>query len=214
MESLIQSLSLWSYVFLFAVIFVECAGVPLPGFSVALFAAALAGQGQGLDFWAVFSITLLAATLGGMLGYWLGIKGGRVFLERYGRYVLITSPRLAIAEQAFQKHGSKAVLFGRYLPVMCFLGGILGGMARMSYRRFFVYNFLGALFWCSSHLTLGFFFGRSLEMLNQIFSGFTTAALVIVAIAGLTTFLRRRIRSRRRMVSRPIAIPMEERPKR
>jgi membrane protein DedA with SNARE-associated domain len=204
---MINSLSIWSYFFLFGIIFFECAGMPLPGFSVALLAAALAGQGR-LSFWLVFGATLVAATLGGMAGYLVGIHGGRSLIERYGRYVFITPHRFTTAEQLFQKHGNKAVLLGRFFPLLCFLAGIISGITRLPYRRFLVYNFVGALLWCTQ-LILGYFFGRSLHMLSKIFNNFFIALIILGLIVGVAFMVRRKFFSRSTL-TRPLPLTLEE----
>jgi len=193
-EAFINSLSVWSYIFLFGIVFFECAGMPLPGFSVALLAAALAGQGE-LSFWPVFGLTLTGATLGGMLGYLIGLRGGRNLIERYGRYIFITAHRLTCAEQQFHRHGYKAVLLGRYLPFLCFLAGIISGITRLPYRRFLVYNFVGALLWSTSHLTLGYFFGRSLQLLSETLNNFFMLVVLLSLVVGITFIIRRKIRT-------------------
>ena len=208
MESLIQSLSMWSYLLLFVLVFLECAGLPLPGYSIALVAAALAGQGQ-LAFWAVFGVTAVGSILGGMVGYWIGSRGGRGLIESYGRYVLITPPRFSQAEKLFHKHGSKAVLLGRYFPLLCFMAGILSGIARLPYRRFLVYNIIGTLLWCSSHLSLGYVFGRSLEALNQAFNNGFMALAVALVIVGIVAIVRRKIQARRKL-RQPVQLPLDD----
>jgi membrane protein DedA with SNARE-associated domain len=171
--------------------------------------AALAGT-QQFNIWLVFLATASGAVLGGMLGYWVGMKGGRALLLRYGRYVLITPPRFNQAEQLFQKHGNKAVLFGRYLPVLCFMAGVLSGIARLSYRRFFAYNLAGALLWCATHLTLGFVSGRSLHLLIKTMNN-TITVVAVVAVAGIVIFaIGRKLRTRRPRLSQPIQISLEE----
>lgn len=209
MDSLIQTLSIWSYLLVFAIIFAESAGLPLPGFSVAMMAAALAGQGQ-LSFWLIYPLTVIASTLGGMSGYWIGVRGGRNLITRYGRYVLITPQRFNSAEKLFHKHGDKAVLFGRYLPILCFMAGILSGIAHLPYRRFFIYNLAGALLWSTSHLTLGFVFGRSLDVLHRVFNNFFLAVIVIGLIVGLVVVVRRKLQNRRTLVAPALKMTIEE----
>ncbi len=183
MDQLIYTLSIWSYVFLFGTVFFECAGLPLPGLSVAMLATALAGHGK-LVLWIVVALTLAGLILGGMLGYWIGKRGGRGFLERNGRYFLITPYRFTSAEKLFQKHGSKAILFGRYFPFLCFLAGVLSGIANVQYRRFFWFNLAGALLWSVTQLPLAYVFGKSLNALTGAINNIT-----LVTGLGLVFFV-------------------------
>jgi membrane protein DedA with SNARE-associated domain len=181
LEALLDSVAAWSwlvYGIIFMALFIESIGLPIPGLTVALTGAALAGQGR-LDFWLVFGLTVLGGTLGGLIGYWVGLTGGRHFIGRWGKYILITPPRLALGEQYFNRHGPKVLLAARYLPVLCFGSGLLSGMTVLPYRRFFIFNILSIALWSSTHLTLAFFFGRSLDtLMNNI-------GLAMVVVVGL-----------------------------
>lgn len=213
MEALIQSLAAWSYLLIFGLVFFEALGMPLPGYSVALIAAALAGHGQ-LSIWIVVPVTLVAAVTGGMVGYTVGAKGGRTFIERYGRYAFITPRRFQSAEYYFHKHGDKAVLLGRYLPFLCFLAGVLAGIARLPYRKFLVANLIGAILWCSSHLTLGFVFGRSLQVVLDTFNNVFQVGAVLAVVLFIGFMVRRKLRTRAparpMQLSRPLQITLDE----
>lgn len=199
-QALLDSIIAYSwlvYLLVFAVMFVESAGAPIPGLTLVMVAAAFAGQGK-LDIWLVVLANLVGSTLGGMVGYAIGEYGGRSLLLRYGRYILITPARLEQGERYLQQHGNKAILLSRYLPVLCFLFGVLGGMARLPYRPFVIYNFLGIFLWSVTHLTAAFFFGRSLDVL---FSTVNSVGLIICIVVGFVVVLyitRRYLLTRRR----------------
>ncbi len=206
MEALLNSIQATSwlvYLLIFVIMLIESAGAPIPGLTIVLAASALAGQGR-LEVWFVFLATVSGGTLGGMLGYYIGQQGGRRLLERFGRYILLTPARLEIGERAFQRYGDKAVLFSRHLPVFCFMSGILSGISELPYRRFFFYNFFSLIIYCTSHMTLAFFFGRSLDVLLQTFNTIGLALLVAVAIVGLGVHLRRNRRRLSRKAERTV----------
>lgn len=211
MEAIIQSLAGWSYLLVFAIVFLEAMGLPLPGYSLALVAAILAGHGH-LSIWIIYPVTLSSAVLGGLAGYAIGARGGRRFIERYGRYAFITPHRFESAEYYFQKHGNKAVLIGRYLPFLCFLAGILSGITRLPYRKFFIYNLTGAVLWCATHLTLGVVCGRSLQVLTDRFNNIFQVVALVVVVGVVAFMVRRKLRARTRpaQLAHPIQIRVEE----
>jgi len=152
------------YLGIAAVVGLESAGLPLPG-ETALFAASyLAATGQ-LSLPLVIGAAAFGAVVGDSVGYFIGRKGGRQFLESYGRYVGITSEKLAKADRYFSRHGGKTVFFGRFIAVLRVLAGPLAGASNMPYRRFLAANVSGAIVWASVIGALGFFFGEPVAAL-------------------------------------------------
>jgi membrane protein DedA with SNARE-associated domain len=127
-----------------------------------------------------------------VLGYWLGLKGGRKLLLKYGKYALITPSRFALAEAAFQKHGAKGVYFRCYLPLICIWGCNLAGMAKIPFRRFMFANVGGLLLWSSTNLTLGFFLGRSFETMLKVMNGAIVIVAVVVILGAVFYYRRHR----------------------
>ena len=196
MEVFLNNVGAWSwlaYSLIFVVVLIESAGAPIPGLTIAMAGGALAGQGR-LDFWLVYLATVVGGTLGGNLGFELGRRGGRRLLERFGHLIGLTPPRLELGEGLFHRHGSKALVIGRYLPVLCFAGGLLSGITRLPYRRFFIYNLLSISLWATTHLGLAFFFGRSLDVLIEVFNKIGLAAVLGAALLGASVYLIRRLR--------------------
>jgi membrane protein DedA with SNARE-associated domain len=137
----------------------ESTGLPLPEETTLLAASYLAATGQ-LSLPLVIASATLGAVVGDSIGYFVGRKGGRRFLERYGGYAGITPEKLAKADGCFARHGGKAVFFGRFVAVLRTLAGPLAGASYMPYRRFLATSFAGAVAWASTMGTLGFFFGK------------------------------------------------------
>ena len=193
MEALLDSVAAWSwlvYSFIFLALFIESLGLPIPGLTIALCGAALAGQGR-LDFWPVIGLTVLGGVLGGLVSYWIGLTGGRRFIERWGKYILITPARLEAGELYFNRYGSKILLLARYLPVLCFGSGLLSGLTKLPYRRFFLFNILSIALWSGTHLTLAFIFGRNLDTLLQMFNNLGLAMVSVIGLGIAWFFLRR-----------------------
>lgn len=200
MEVFLDSVVAWNwlvYTLIFLALFIESLGLPVPGLTIALIGAALAGQAK-LEIWLVVGLTVLGGVLGGLVSYWVGRTGGRRFLERWGRYIFITPDRLQRGEHYFHRYGAKILLVGRYLPVLCFGSGLLSGLARLPYRRFFLYNILSIALWAISHLTLAYIFGQNLagliQILNKVGLGM---ALLLALITGLFILFKLRQRQNR-----------------
>src|SRR5205823_5710915 len=136
-------ISAWNwlvYLAAFGMVFLQSAGVPLPALTFVSLAAGLAGHGgSSVGFWPIYLATVLGGASGGLVGYAIGERGGQPLLEHIGMWRWVTPRRVEIGERHFRRHGDKAVLVGRYLPVLCFMGGVLSGAAHMERRRFLAY---------------------------------------------------------------------------
>jgi membrane protein DedA with SNARE-associated domain len=204
LEQFVQDLAFWIYPAIFILMWLENAGLPLPSQTVALIAAAFAGQGK-LDVWLVGTAAFSGGFLGYTTGYWLGWRGGRKLVERYGKYVFITPKRFALAEKAFYKHGNKAVFFGRYLPFLCMWAGNLAGIAKIEWRKFLIINFFGTLVWAIYQTTLGYIFGRSWDMLARATNNVGLTIAIVIGLIVLFVIVKKIVKSRQ--PRRPQDIP-------
>ena len=116
----------------------------MPGEAVLLASGALAHRGV-LDPVVVLFFGLLGAVTGDQIGYWIGRKGGRPFVLRWGRYVMITPERLGRTEAYFARHGGRAVFFARFVAGLRVFGALVAGISRMPWRRVVLYNVLGGV---------------------------------------------------------------------
>ena len=187
----LQNLAPWGYAILFVVVLLENVGVPLPGLTIALTMGALSAVGY-FNFWLVMFLTIGSGTLGGFIGYWIGLKGGRYLIQKFGRFLFITPERFSKAEMLFNKHGSKAMLIRCYLPFICVWGCNLAGMTQIHFRRFALTNIGGLVIWSVTNLTLGFLLGQSFEMLNKLINGFAAVVFVLVVLGGIFVWQKRR----------------------
>lgn len=155
----------WGYVVVGAATFLENsvgAGVIVPGETLVIVGGFYARIGE-LWLPAVSAVAVVGAVLGDNLGYLIGRRFGRGFLERHGRKLLVTPERLAAAERYYLEHGGKTVFLGRFVPVVRSVGFIVAGVSRMDWKRFFAYDLAGALIWGIGHSVLGWVLGRSYE---------------------------------------------------
>jgi len=182
------------YFGVFILSFLESAAIPIPSEVVVPFAGFLASQGV----FTVFGVTMVAslANLGGsILLYWIGASGGRWILERYGRYVFITSHELEIGDKWFYKHGIKTIFWGRMLPVVRTFISLPAGVTRMKFWEFSIFTFLGALPWNWALAYVGFKAGENWEMIHDQLGKFNyliAGAILALIIWFLWTHLRKR----------------------
>jgi undecaprenyl-diphosphatase len=164
--TLTELLARYGYIFIALFMFIESIGIPIPGESVLITAAAVAGSGA-LSVVGVFLAALTGNVLGGMTGYWMGARGGQAIIGRFGRWLRIDDARLARANEFFTKHGASALVVGRFIAVVRSFLGMIAGVSAMPRRKFLVYNALGGLIWSTTFTLVGFFFGRNLPALKR-----------------------------------------------
>lgn len=183
---LIEQYGIWSYMFMFAVIFCETGLIVtpfLPGDSL-LFASGALAATKVIDVHQLFIIFFFAAVFGDGLNYYIGSNFGlnlltRIkFLEKIGFDV---DKNIRKTEKFYQKHGSKAIVFGRFIPVMRAFVPFTAGLASMDKKKFITFNILGGFVWTSLFLYGGYFIGN-IEMVKNNFSIIT---VIVIAISLL-----------------------------
>jgi membrane protein DedA with SNARE-associated domain len=176
---------------------IESAGIPFPGETTLVIAAALAARGH-LDLTWVIAAGATGAILGDNLGYWFGKRFGRRLVARYGRYVGLTPERMAYAERFFHKHGDKTVFLGRWFALLRAYAAFLAGIHNMPLRTFFIYNALGGVCWALFFGYLGYTFGMYAEVIMARLGQFGLGLLAVLALflAWKHWWLPRRLRHR------------------
>lgn len=139
---------------------IESACIPLPSEIIMPFAGYLVHTGQ-LTLMGVAVAGAIGCNLGSLVAYWIGAWGGRPFIARYGRFVLLNQHDVARAEHYFSRYGAITVLIGRLLPIVRTFIALPAGIARMSQVRFHIYTFVGSLPWCYVLAYVGMRLGQS-----------------------------------------------------
>jgi membrane protein DedA with SNARE-associated domain len=170
------------YLGVFALIFFESAGIPLPGETALISAAIYAGTTHKLEIEFVLLAATAAAIFGDNLGFWVGRRFGFDLLHRYGSYVRLTAPRLKIGQMLFQKHGAKVVFFGRFTAILRTYAAMLAGANRFSPAQFFLWNATGGVAWALIFGLAGYFFGHSIRYFTGPVSIGISVAFVVGAI--------------------------------
>src|SRR5438309_11885310 len=160
----------YGYVVLFFLVGLESLGLPLPGETALVTAAAFAALGH-LSIYGVVAVAVAAAVLGDNGGYWIGRTGGVALVRRYGRIIHLDGSNLERGRRLFERYGPKAIFFGRFIAVLRAWAAVLAGATAMSYGTFTMYNALGAVCWAVLTGTLGYLFGHNLPLLEQYLAG-------------------------------------------
>lgn len=170
----------------------ENAGIPLPGETMLLFASFLAFEHRELNLGLIILVATAACALGDNLGYWIGFHGGRPLLDRYQKFFRVSDDQIVRGEKMFERFGPVTVFFARFVFGMRVIAGPLAGVLRMQWRRFVLFNFLGATVWVTVISCVGYFFGRHWHRLLRIV-GRANAVVFVVAVL-VVWFLWRRYR--------------------
>jgi membrane-associated protein len=173
----------------------ENAGMPVPGETVLLLASLLAYSREELRFPYIILVGVCAATVGDNLGYVIGYRGGRRLFDRYRSTFHIKSETVARGERLFDQYGAVTILFARFIFGLRVIAGPLAGVLRMPWKRFAIFNFLGALLWVTVISFVGYKFGKHWDVLTAYVERFNLV-IAIVAIAVLVVWLWRRRRNR------------------
>ena len=124
----------------------------------------------------------LGCTIGSIIAYWVGTKGGRPFLNKYGKYILITPHDLDRADQWFQKNGDWAIFITRLMPVIRTFISLPAGIAKMRIGKFLIYTFVGSFIWCTALSLAGYLLGENWEKIRTVMRPFDPVIVAIVVI--------------------------------
>lgn len=178
-------------------ILIESTGIPFPGETLLLLAAAWAAARHHSIVLVIF-FGFVGATVGADLGYLLGYRGGRPFVERFGAALRISPERLARAELFFARHGDKTIIGARFILGLRTWASMLAGMARMPFWRFQVFSAIGGLMWATLIGLAGYFLGSNLALLETIVRDVGVGGLVVIALIAAVVILSQARASRQR----------------
>lgn len=163
---------------------IESACIPLPSEIIMPFSGYLVFTGR-FNLWLVGMAGALGCVVGSVLTYWVGLKGGRPLLEKYGRYALISRRDLDNAEKFFNRYGLWSIFISRLLPVIRTFISFPAGVARMKFLPFVILTFLGSFPWCLGLAYVGKVMGENWDNLQTYFhqADIVIGVLIVAAIA-------------------------------
>lgn len=186
-DHLLHAYGYWA---VFGLVLLETTGIPAPGETMLIAAAAYAGATHQLSIAWVIGAAVAAAILGDNAGFWIGREGGWRLLCRYGSALHIDAPTIKVGMYVFRRHGGKLVFFGRFIPIFRTWGAILAGVSRFPWLRFLPANALGGASWALLWGLLAFGFGKALEHMETWAS--VTAIAVAVLISAIAALAAKR----------------------
>jgi membrane protein DedA with SNARE-associated domain len=177
----------------------ESACVPIPSevtmlFGGALVSASFLAPEQQLEFWAVVAAGTLGNLVGSWIAYGVGYVGGRPFVDRWGRFLLIRPHEVDRAHEWFERHGELAVLGGRLVPVVRTFISLPAGVVRMGWVRFTAYTIAGCFPWCLALTYLGYLLGARWERVERVLRP-VAWIIALALLAGLVWFVWHRLRT-------------------
>ena len=178
---------------------IESAMVPLPSELVLPYAGFLVSDPSKVEpltngpwaFWIVVAVATIGNTIGSIVGYYIGAWGGRPFLERYGKYLLIRPHELELADRFFQKYGPATAFFSRLMPIVRTFISFPAGVARMPIGKFILYSTLGAIPWSILLVFAGVQLGSNWVEIRHALQPYDLAiAVLVVALVALFIWWR------------------------
>ena len=169
---------------------IQSACVPIPSEVIMPFAGFVLASTQA-KLILLATIASLASNIGSIPAYWVGARGGRPMVERFGGYVLLSRRDLGLVEHFFNKYGSITVLVGRMLPIVRTFIALPAGIAKMNQLRFHIYTFIGSWPWCYALAYVGMKLGSEWDTdprFKQVFHRFHLV-VELVLIAGFLWFV-------------------------
>src|SRR5438132_4983147 len=170
----------------------ENASLPVPGENMLLIASLYSHHGD-LNLGTVILLATVGCILGDNVSFYIGRRFGRPFIEQYGRYLLITQKRLAYVERFFHKHGDKAIFVQRWITGVRVIGALVAGTSKMPWRRFLLFNCLGAVTWVTAISLLAYFFAVNVPLLLIVVRRSGWALLGLIPGLALDCVLNRRV---------------------
>ena len=164
---------------------IQSSCIPLPSEVIMPFAGAVLAHSQW-DLILLATVASFASNIGSAVAYWVGARGGRPMVERYGSYLLLSRHDLDRVDHFFTKFGSIAVLIGRMLPIIRTFIAFPAGVAKMNQLKFHIYTFIGSFPWCYALAYIGMRLGdkfRTDPRFKSLFDRFHVAVEVVIVAA-------------------------------
>ena len=172
---------------------IESAMIPLPSELILPFAGFLVSDpakiepltGSPWNYWIVVIVATIGNTIGSLIAYAIGAWGGRPFLEKYGKYILIRPHDIELADRFFAKWGAQTAFFSRLLPIVRTFISFPAGVARMNLPKFIIYSTAGAFLWSMLLVYAGTVLGANWTQIRHALQPFDLLIALIIVIGFL-----------------------------
>lgn len=177
----ISTIDFMGYFGVFILMLVESCGILMPSEVIMPFSGFLVADGS-MNFWMVVFLGALGNLAGSLLAYWIGWKGGRPLIEKYGKYILLSKHDLDLADKWFTKYGSATTFFGRVLPIVRTFISFPAGISKMEIKKFSVYTFMGAFIWCIPLTYAGVKMGENWAQIREYLHNFDLTIGILIVV--------------------------------
>ncbi len=182
----------WGYLAVVLMMAIESANIPLPSEAIMPTAGLLVQQGK-MNFHLAALAGAIGCVIGSVPSYFLGLYGGRPFLTKFGRYLLLREKDMEVAEKWVDKYGDFTFLVCRMLPVVRTFISFPAGVLKAHFGMFVGFTFVGSLIWCYALTYVGIVFGDNMETFTNIWHKFDLA-IVAICVAGFGYYLYRHLK--------------------
>lgn len=172
------------YAGVFILMALESAAIPIPSEVIMTFSGYLAYQGK-FDLVLISIVGAAGCMAGSVVSYYVGLWGGRPFIDKYGKYFFMNHHHLDIAEDWFKKYGDRAVFFSRLLPVVRTFISLPAGMGRYDLKKLIVFSFVGSIPWCFMLAYAGFWLGPHWKNIIAVFNGLDVVIVLSIVFLAV-----------------------------
>lgn len=183
LQTALQDIESYGYIIITLFLFLGIVGIPAPEESLLFLIGVLASQDQLLFGYAVF-YSVVGAFLGMVTAYVFGRKIGLPLVEKYGRFIGITSERCFTVKYKYMKNAYKTILFGFFMPGIRQISPYFAGMSHIPMKNFFLFSLLGAAIWNMLYILFGFYLGRIFHI-NPSYAAYLGVGLFVLFIFQL-----------------------------
>jgi membrane protein DedA with SNARE-associated domain len=173
----------FGYLGVFIAMTLESACIPIPSEVIMPFAGFSVSEGE-MTLWGITIVGALGNLTGSLMAYYVGLKGGRPLLEKYGKYIFISYNSLDRADRWFEKYGHEAVFISRFLPGIRTFISLPAGIAEMDIKKFSIYTLAGSLPWAFVLGYIGVLLGPKWDTIKSYFH-ILDIIVIIGVIAGI-----------------------------
>ena len=188
--SISHLIATYGYWAVLALVAAESVGIPMPGETALIIAAAYAGRTHHLSPWIIFAVASAAAVIGDNIGFWIGHQVGYRLARRYGHRVRLDERKLKTARYLFDAHGPKVVFFGRFVSVLRTYAAFLAGASKMAWRKFLPANAFGGMAWAGTCTLAAYLAGTALQQASTTI-GWALLGTGVAATLAAALLIRR-----------------------
>ncbi|MFC0211136.1 DedA family protein [Paenibacillus chartarius] len=194
-QTMLDFLTNYGYIALYLLLAAGIVGIPVPDETLMTVAGSMTATGGPLSFTLAITVAYAGSMTGMLVSYVLGLKVGKPFLFKFGKWIKLTPHRIERAETWFHKYGLWAVFFGYFVPGIRHFTCYLAGVSGVKWWKYVMYAGAGGFIWCATFFTLGHIIGENAdEMLHVIhrFFGICISVIAVIVIVSLFFYIRYR----------------------